>query len=82
VPGYASLLVTIVFLSGVQLMVMGMVGQYVARVYDEARGRPLYLVREARGFESWTGFAPPDSMSDGFRRPAAPGQDRPRLPTQ
>jgi hypothetical protein len=51
-------------------------------VYDEARGRPLYLVREARGFESWTGFAPPDSMSDGFRRPAAPGQDRPRLPTQ
>jgi hypothetical protein len=78
VPGYASLLVTIVFLSGVQLMVMGMVGQYVARVYDEARGRPLYLVREARGFESWTDFAPPD----GFRRPAAPGQDRPRLPTQ
>jgi hypothetical protein len=55
-----------------------MVGQYVARVYDEARGRPLYLVREARGFESWTDFAPPD----GFRRPAAPGQDRPRLPTQ
>jgi glycosyltransferase involved in cell wall biosynthesis len=50
VPGYASLLVTITFLSGVQLMVMGMVGQYVARVYDEARGRPLYLVREARGF--------------------------------
>lgn len=50
VPGYASLLVTITFLSGVQLMVMGMVGQYVARIYDEARGRPLYLVRDARGF--------------------------------
>jgi dolichol-phosphate mannosyltransferase len=82
VPGYASLLVTIVFLSGVQLMVMGMVGQYVARVYDEARGRPLYLVREARGFESWTDFAAPDPRSDGFRRPAAPGPDRPRLPTQ
>lgn len=50
VPGYASLLVTITFLSGVQLIVIGMVGQYVARIYDEARGRPLYLVREARGF--------------------------------
>jgi polyisoprenyl-phosphate glycosyltransferase len=50
VPGYASLLVTITFLSGVQLTVIGMVGQYVARIYDEARGRPLYLVREARGF--------------------------------
>jgi polyisoprenyl-phosphate glycosyltransferase len=82
VPGYASLLVTIVFLSGVQLMVMGMVGQYVARVYDEARGRPLYLVREARGFESRTGFAAPDSTADGFRRTAAPSQGRPRLPTQ
>jgi polyisoprenyl-phosphate glycosyltransferase len=50
VPGYASLLVTITFLSGVQLMVVGMVGQYVGRIYDEVRGRPLYLVREARGF--------------------------------
>jgi polyisoprenyl-phosphate glycosyltransferase len=49
VPGYASLLVTITFLSGVQLMVMGMVGQYVARVYDETRNRPLYLIRETRG---------------------------------
>ncbi len=50
VPGYASLLVTITFLSGVQLAVIGMVGQYVARIYDEARARPLYLVRDARGF--------------------------------
>jgi glycosyltransferase involved in cell wall biosynthesis len=50
VPGYASLLVTITFLSGIQLTVIGMVGQYVARIYDEARGRPLYLVRETYGF--------------------------------
>jgi polyisoprenyl-phosphate glycosyltransferase len=52
VPGYASLLVTITFLSGVQLIVIGMVGQYVARIYDEARGRPLYLVRDTRGFQA------------------------------
>jgi dolichol-phosphate mannosyltransferase len=50
VPGYTSLLVAITFLSGVQLTVLGMVGQYVARIYDEARARPLYLVRDARGF--------------------------------
>ena len=50
VPGYASLLVTITFLSGVQLIVIGIIGLYLARVYDEVRGRPLYLVREARGF--------------------------------
>jgi glycosyltransferase involved in cell wall biosynthesis len=52
VPGYASLLVTITFLSGIQLIVIGIVGLYLARVYDEVRGRPLYLVREARGFVS------------------------------
>jgi hypothetical protein len=61
-------------------MVMGMVGQYVARVYDETRGRPLYLVREARGFETRTDFGTPGDMADGFRRPAAPGQSRPPLP--
>jgi polyisoprenyl-phosphate glycosyltransferase len=80
VPGYASLLVTIAFLSGVQLMVTGMVGQYVARVYDETRGRPLYLVREARGFDSWTHFTSPGSVADGFRPPVAPGTGRPPLP--
>jgi polyisoprenyl-phosphate glycosyltransferase len=50
VPGYASLLVTITFLSGIQLIVIGTVGQYVARIYDEVRDRPLYLVSEKHGF--------------------------------
>jgi hypothetical protein len=50
VPGYASLLFAITFLSGIQLAVMGMVGLYVGRIYDEARARPLYVVRERHGF--------------------------------
>jgi dolichol-phosphate mannosyltransferase len=50
VPGYASLLFVITFLSGIQLAVLGMVGLYVGRIYDEARGRPLYVVRERHGF--------------------------------
>jgi polyisoprenyl-phosphate glycosyltransferase len=50
VPGYASLLFVITFLSGIQLIVMGMVGLYVGRIYDEAKGRPLYVVRESTGF--------------------------------
>jgi len=49
VPGYASLLFAITFLSGIQLAVMGMVGLYVGRIYDEARARPLYIVRETHG---------------------------------
>jgi polyisoprenyl-phosphate glycosyltransferase len=50
VPGYASLLFAVTFLSGIQLAVMGMVGLYVGRIYDEARARPLYVVRERHGF--------------------------------
>jgi polyisoprenyl-phosphate glycosyltransferase len=80
VPGYASLLVTIAFLSGVQLMVMGMVGHYVARVYDETRGRPLYLVREAHGFDIWADFTAPNTMADEFRRPVTRSPGRPPLP--
>lgn len=50
VPGYASLLFAVTFLSGIQLAVMGMVGLYVGRIYDEARHRPLYIIRESHGF--------------------------------
>jgi dolichol-phosphate mannosyltransferase len=50
VPGYASLLFAVTFLSGIQLAVMGMVGLYVGRIYDESRSRPLYVVRERHGF--------------------------------
>ena len=48
--GWTSLVVVVSFLSGVQLLLVGMLGLYVARIYDEVKERPLYLVREARGF--------------------------------
>jgi glycosyltransferase involved in cell wall biosynthesis len=74
VPGYASLLVTITFLSGIQLIVIGIMGLYLARVYDEVRGRPLYLVREARGFASGGQDSNPAislAMADGRQASAA-----------
>jgi len=80
VPGNASVLVAVTFLSGVQLIVIGVVGQYVARIYDEVRARPLYLVREARGFnagnhadgDSLWPAASQDSLTRGQRVPPLP----------
>ncbi|MDQ3984974.1 MAG: glycosyltransferase family 2 protein [Actinomycetota bacterium] len=50
VPGWASIVVVTTFLGGIQLMLMGMMGQYIARIYDEVKRRPLYLVSETHGF--------------------------------
>ncbi|MCD6424048.1 MAG: glycosyltransferase family 2 protein [Anaerolineales bacterium] len=44
--GQAATLIAVLFLGGVQLLSLGMIGEYIGRLYDEAKGRPLYTVRD------------------------------------
>ncbi len=49
VPGFATLIVSVTFFAGVQLISLGVLGEYIGRVFAEVKGRPLYLVQERLG---------------------------------
>ncbi len=49
VPGFASLIVSITFLAGIQLFSLGVLGEYIGRIFAEVKGRPLYLIEDALG---------------------------------
>jgi len=79
VAGWASTIVVVSFLCGLNMMLTGVVGLYVGRIHAEVKGRPLYVVNERAGFDAVAGAAPapepqaaiedaPDSLADQRRR--------------
>lgn len=52
VDGWTSITMVVSFIGGVQLMVVGILGEYVGRIHDEVKNRPLYLIREMKGFDA------------------------------
>jgi dolichol-phosphate mannosyltransferase len=51
VPGVSSVLFVVLLLGGIQLITVGVIGEYVGRIYDEVKGRPLYVVESRRNIE-------------------------------
>lgn len=52
VPGFPSLLISVLLLGGIQLISLGVIGEYLGRVYEEVKGRPLYIISEEIGLRT------------------------------
>lgn len=48
IPGYASLITTLLFLGGIQLISIGVLGEYIGRIYTEIKGRPTYIIKKIK----------------------------------
>jgi glycosyltransferase involved in cell wall biosynthesis len=63
VPGYASLMVSVLLIGGLNLFTLGIIGEYIGRMYTEVKARPLYLVRDQIGFDDTDNRQPAEIKS-------------------
>jgi dolichol-phosphate mannosyltransferase len=73
VPGWAAIFVAVLFIGGIQLLALGIIGEYVGRTYVEVKRRPLYLVQERLGFGEEQGEPAAVAPARAWNAPAAPG---------
>ncbi len=66
-PGFSALTILVLLLGGIELIAIGIIGEYVGRIYDEVKGRPLYLVRARRNLTD------PDARQPSSGQRAEPG---------
>ena len=83
VPGFPTLIISVMFFAGVQLISLGVIGEYLGRMYEEVKGRPLFLVAEELGLERGASrpTPPPAQAARGMTAPSlgiapAPGSRR------
>ncbi|MCQ6278668.1 glycosyltransferase family 2 protein [Bacillus sp. EB600] len=62
--GWASIMVAISFFSGIQLLGLGIIGQYIARIYDESKNRPIYIVKEKINIDELTNYQENEKSKD------------------
>jgi hypothetical protein len=58
IQGFLTLIVAILFMGGIQLMFLGIIGEYLGRIYFESKHRPLYLIREMSNFDQTSTLTP------------------------
>jgi glycosyltransferase involved in cell wall biosynthesis len=84
VTGWTALFIAVLFVGGTQLLSLGIIGEYIGRIYGEAKGRPLYVVQERHGFEPRRvplAAGPHEHESETplrVHREPPPSRDRPR----
>ncbi len=80
VPGYTTTIVSVIGLGGIQMMILGVIGEYIGRIYYESKRRPHYLVQETEDLVTETGLASRRPTRPAERVPARKEVPRQRSP--